>query len=371
MRNLRVKRKRHLRALEKEALHAEVKKEKNLREQAEVRNVVSRKMARTFWDRWHFELEERKLHQKRERELKFALIHNVKGQAASKSGCHDHNPSIQSIDRSLLVDPVEFEDRATDRDVFVGRGSFGIVKYQSYRGINVAVKEFLPCTVAESVQTEAQILSKICHPHLPLLLGMCLAKRPYMLVMQYHGINGKSITLHHQLVRHHFEINVETWIILCCQIVDALHYLHSEVRIIHNDIKADNVIFSPTIRKHDASPLCTESELQIVLIDFGKATDRDYGKKYELTYSERRHYHFHYKHIAPEVIDGMTKQNIKSDIYSLGKLLKKIEPHVRIAETSFSTKFTEVIEKCIYPIPSRRPSISQIYDVFKVILARL
>ena len=68
--------------------------------------------------------------------------------------------------------------------LFVGRGSFGIVKYQIYHGIHVAVKEFLPRTVSDSVETEAQLMSKLYHPYLPLLFGICTSKIPYILVME-------------------------------------------------------------------------------------------------------------------------------------------------------------------------------------------
>lgn len=64
-------------------------------------------------------------------------------------------------------------------------------------------------------------------------------------------------------------------------------------------------------------------EYQIVLIDFGKATEKNNGKKY-LSFSEKLHCHLHYRHIAPEVIDGTMKQSIFSDIYSAGRIMRII-----------------------------------------------
>ena len=65
-------------------------------------------------------------------------------------------------------------------------------------------------------------------------------------------------------------------------------------------------------------------EYQIVLIDFGKVTEKNNGKKYNLSFSEKLHYHLHYRHIAPEIIDGTMKQSIFSDIYSAGRIMRII-----------------------------------------------
>ena len=51
---------------------------------------------------------------------------------------------FQQIDPSMLTD-------VNDADDFVGRGSFGRVKVQLYRGVLVAVKQFLPRAVMQDV----------------------------------------------------------------------------------------------------------------------------------------------------------------------------------------------------------------------------
>ncbi len=60
-----------------------------------------------------------------------------------------------------------------------GRGSFGIVRIQLYRNINVAVKEFLPHTVTSDVKIEANILARFSHPYLPYLFGIVIKELPY------------------------------------------------------------------------------------------------------------------------------------------------------------------------------------------------
>ena len=71
-------------------------------------------------------------------------------------------PNIHEIDEALLSDPIIGGEK---KEHYLGRGSFGIVKLQVYRGIHVAVKELLPRSVKEDVKNEAQILARLCHPY--------------------------------------------------------------------------------------------------------------------------------------------------------------------------------------------------------------
>ena len=69
-------------------------------------------------------------------------------------------------------------------EVFVGCGSFGVVRLQFFRGIKVAVKELLPRTLSSDVLNEAMILPCYCHPYLPHLFGIAtLQQQPYRIVM--------------------------------------------------------------------------------------------------------------------------------------------------------------------------------------------
>ena len=73
------------------------------------------------------------------------------------------------------------------------------MRLQQYRGMRVAVKEFLPRTLKEDIQAEAKI-SKLCHPFLPHLFGTSLSSNPMKLVSQFHGISDETITLAKQLI---------------------------------------------------------------------------------------------------------------------------------------------------------------------------
>lgn len=180
-RRMRAKRKKKLRKLRKQN---NVKKclqtEKALRECAQKESAKYKSMARTFWERWRWEL------QKRSDSVSYTSSQGTRTQAIM----HNINPD-------LLNDPMI---DGKEKQIFVGRGSFGVVRMQVYRGIRVAVKEFLPRTTAEDVLHEASILASLSHPNLPMLFGICLSKPYHRIIMQCHLLhNGKAVTVWQEL----------------------------------------------------------------------------------------------------------------------------------------------------------------------------
>ena len=193
-----------------------------------------RRMTRTFWERWRWELEKRK---------EAMIMTRRAGQLQLQQNTHLHIPEIES---SMLSDPFLNGEK---QECYVGRGSFGVVKLQLYGGIYVAVKELLQRSVKEDVKNEADILAGLCHPFLPYLFGICTNSRPFKIIMQYHGFIDRSTTmpprshtLGHELFKHVFCLKATDWLIVCAQILDAVNYLHSSADILHNDIKCDNIV---------------------------------------------------------------------------------------------------------------------------------
>ena len=103
-----------------------------------------------------------------------------------------HIPQLHEIDHTLLHDPVVGGGGGGGgggrSGGFLGRGSFGIVKFLTFRGMKVAVKELLPRTVLSDVRHEARILAQLSHPFVPYLFRVCTIVQPYRIVMQFHGI---------------------------------------------------------------------------------------------------------------------------------------------------------------------------------------
>ncbi len=173
---------------------------------------------------------------------------------------------LHEIDPTLLQDPVR---KGSEPEVFIGRGSFGVVKLQVFRQMNVAVKEMSPRTVLSDVLNEARILALLCHPFVPYLFGVCTAVKPYRVVM-------------------------------------------------HNDLSASNILVADSVTERVSTP---DLFVQIVLIDFGKVTTVSNGRKYRLSDIEKTR---RYPHLAPEVIDGITRQTKWSDIYAAGGIMQRM-----------------------------------------------
>jgi len=115
--------------------------------------------------------------------------------------------------------------------------------------LKVAVKKLLPNTVVADVNKEAQILAQLSHPNLPYLFGVVTSKPPYKIVMQYYGLSEQmmSVTLSDVLCGPSKLHDQNTFLILCAQIAEALRYLHDEVKILHNDLKCNNVVICDSI----------------------------------------------------------------------------------------------------------------------------
>ena len=126
MRNARIRKKRNLKSLERVEAMKDLVKEREKCSEILAKNSVMKNMAKTFWERWRHELEERK-----------ALQRKPQGQKSYNSEIPGSR--IQKINRSLLGDPIQLGAKPSESDLFVGRGSFGVVKCQMYRGICVAV----------------------------------------------------------------------------------------------------------------------------------------------------------------------------------------------------------------------------------------
>ena len=100
---------------------------------------------------------------------------------------------LLQVDLSQLQNPSGMEN-----DVYIGRGSFGVIRLQVFRGIYVAVKELLPHSLLVDVKSEASLLFLLCHPYLPFFFGIHTTSTPYKIIMQFHSLvnDYSSVTLY-------------------------------------------------------------------------------------------------------------------------------------------------------------------------------
>ena len=113
--------------------------------------------------------------------------------------------------------------------------------------------------------------------------------------------------------------------------------MHDEAHIIHNDLKSDNVLVTDSFE--------STSSIQIVIVDFGKATERDSGRKHNLSETQKEDYKQRYPHMAPEVIDGMNEMPL-SDIFAAGSIFLAIYDNDCLEPDEVSQKYLGMSAKC-------------------------
>ena len=70
--------------------------------------------------------------------------------------------------------------------------------------------------------------------------------------------------------------------------------------------------------------LMITSQIEVVIIDFGKACNTDKGKSYKLTDHEMEQYKVCHPHIAPHLHNRLCQQSAVSDGYVLGRILNTV-----------------------------------------------
>ncbi|XP_054929582.1 tyrosine-protein kinase Btk isoform X1 [Dermacentor andersoni] len=186
----------------------------------------------------------------------------------------------------------------------LGSGQFGVVRRGKWRGCrDVAVKMMKEGTMSEDdFIEEAKLMTKLQHPNLVQLYGVCSKHRPIFIVAEYmkHG------SLLQFLRRHERALSEKGPVLLldiCLQVASGMAYLELH-NYIHRDLAARN---------------CLVGENYVVKVaDFGLARyviDDEYtssgGAKFPIKWA------------PPEVL-GYTRFSSKSDVWAYGVLMWEV-----------------------------------------------
>ena len=233
-----------------------------------------------------------------------------------------------------------------EEESIIGTGRFGMCSKVLLHGVIVCAKRLLdPACLAKSLLVhEATMLSKVRHPNIAYLLGVQTSKEPFQLLTLFYSVAGVSVTisdtLHSvneikgraiELLKQTLTTNI--WLGLMKDLAKALEYIHSK-SIIHRDLKSDNVVFNKI-----------NETIHCVLVDFGKSNYVGKVSKYRLTSKEKETYRQDHKHIAPDLVDGVSIVSTASDMYSYGRLLKNIIQYFPLQ--AVATPIQKGIKKCL------------------------
>ena len=147
----------------------------------------------------------------------------------------------------------------------VGSGSYGQCYCACYREIEIVVKKMMHKDTKEDklrakcdLIHEAEVITTLGdHERLPMIIGVVTAQEPFCPVTQFHGANGKSITLHQGASTN--MIAPSECLDIFVEICSALNHVHSRA-FLHNDIKANNVIIQSVSERKP------ESDKYIIII---------------------------------------------------------------------------------------------------------
>ena len=169
---------------------------------------------------------------------------------------HDYRGlPFKEIDHSLLT---------LDENGEIGSGTFGVCFSGTYRSeFNVVVKEIKTKDSSRNeleqarkeVQQEAAAISAI-GDHKGMVFGVCSEGPPFYVVLQYHAVDKRSLTLT-KAASSGMITKVEECVEILRQTCEALIHVHHQ-GFLHNDLKGNSVVLGGKQR----SP---------VIIDFGKS----------------------------------------------------------------------------------------------------
>jgi len=148
----------------------------------------------------------------------------------------------------------------------LGSGGFAVVRKAKWKEQTVAVKELLLNTDStdwsafHEFRHEIKIHSKLSHPNIVALMGICM--NPFCIILEFLGWG----TLHQLLQSNPMVIHWDLRLKVVSDIAAGLSYMHSlPVPIVHIDLKAANVMLAS---------LDPRAQICAKVVDFG--TSREY-----------------------------------------------------------------------------------------------
>ncbi|KAJ3357777.1 hypothetical protein GGF32_000859 [Allomyces javanicus] len=179
--------------------------------------------------------------------------------ASSRRAGHHHHHHHTAPARASRVPPQPFEDLGYRLRETLGEGEFGKVKLAEHlnSGALVAVKLFRRARLQDDdklrkVQREIAILDAVDHPNIVKLIDVLETNELVGLVIEY----ASGGELFDYILAHRYLPEPEAGR-LFAQLIQGVHYLHSQLNVVHRDLKLENLLLS--------------SSRDLVIIDFGFA----------------------------------------------------------------------------------------------------
>ncbi|XP_066950449.1 tyrosine-protein kinase TXK isoform X1 [Macrobrachium rosenbergii] len=318
-------------------------------------------------------------HIKKDAEGNYYLSHNIKCQTIPDLIFrHQHNPAGLPVRLRPPThgrhaptipgphpDKWEIDPNELNLLEELGSGQFGVVRHGKLRNLDVAVKMMKEGTMSENdFIEEAQVMTKLRHPNLVQLYGVCSMYRPIYIVTEY--LKNGSLLNYLRSKDKVLLNNNEILLDMCLQVCEGMAYLERQ-KFIHRDLAARNCL----VGAHG----------EIKVGDFGLArhvVDDEYtgsgGAKFPIKWA------------APEVLNFM-RFSSKSDVWAYGVLMWEVfscgkMPYGKAKNTEVVEMVVQkgcvldkprfcpdnvynVMRKCWDRTPEMRPAFSDIIRIFQ------
>ena len=244
----------------------------------------------------------------------------------------------------MLASDSIFEERYRI-DRIIGKGGMGKVylAYDITDQSRWAIKEqVITSKNRKLLMREAEIMSKLTHPALPILRLQKVIGDKLYLVMEY--IDGQTLESVMKKEAPIEQVRVIDWFTQVCEILVYLHGM--ETPIVYRDLKPSNIM--------------VEESGRVRLIDFGIAQEyTGEATKAEVAALTRGY-------AAPEQYSRKYLLDVRTDIYALGVTMHYIltgknpqdPPHIfepaRKLRPDASAAIEEILLKCLQPNPDDR-----------------
>ncbi|CAE8624171.1 unnamed protein product [Polarella glacialis] len=259
----------------------------------------------------------------------------------------------------------------------VGKGVTAEVFRGEWKGKEVCIKQILLGKKITShkhqvaFSREVSVLSKLKHPHLLELFGVCFGNK--LCVITEFCSGGSLFELLHNCYEIELQWSQKTK--MATDVASAMHYLHTfKPQIIHRDLKSLNLLLAKPVLDSKTTPI-------VKVADLGLARMKDMDAEWEKMTKSVGTCHW----MAPEVISG--RYDVKADVYSYAMCLFEIicrqvpfedeegadvinligsgkRPELQEAVPPGCPKgLTELMVKCWDQEPDARPEFSSILAV--------
>ena len=286
---------------------------------------------------------------------------------ATPSRCHVDITTVNELTKAFEIPPAMIKD--SPQSEVIGEGRFGTCTKAFLHGTLVCAKILQSCDspsyhTKAAILHEAAILSKVRHPPICFLAGIQTTKEPFQLITVFYSVNNVSLSVYDTLSvaklteakRHALELvrpslTLQVWLAIMKNLAEALAFSHSK-SIVHRDLKSDNVV----LNKQGDSIHC-------VLVDFGKSNYVTKVRRYQLSEKEKEQYRRDHKHIAPDLVDGISDVSTASDMYSYGRVLKNIIIYFPLPIEAINTPIKKAIKQCLMYSDAERPTAQHLVQL--------